>query len=117
MKERVDCTESLTGKDSFMSQFTSTDSQKKESKTCLVTVIVVVSVSEVTNREAESILRNASQTSADTAVVRLRGIPFTCTEADIVHFFSGRKLHTVVCFLNSQRHAPESVFVLHFLST
>uniref|UniRef100_A0A3Q3X176 RRM domain-containing protein n=1 Tax=Mola mola TaxID=94237 RepID=A0A3Q3X176_MOLML len=48
-----------------------------------------VEVFEVTNSDAEAILKKAIQTPADDGVVRLRGLPFTCTEADIVQFFSG----------------------------
>nr|XP_046241922.1 G-rich sequence factor 1 [Scatophagus argus] len=46
-----------------------------------------VEVYEVTDTYAEAILKKSVQ-SPD-GVVRLRGLPFTCTEADIVHFFSG----------------------------
>ncbi|XP_029960670.1 G-rich sequence factor 1 [Salarias fasciatus] len=48
-----------------------------------------VQVSEVTNRDAESILKQAVQTAAEHGVVLLRGLPFTCTEDDISAFFSG----------------------------
>ncbi|XP_044051895.1 G-rich sequence factor 1 [Siniperca chuatsi] len=48
-----------------------------------------VEVYEVTNSDAEVILKKAVQTPADDGVVRLRGLPFTCTVADIVQFFSG----------------------------
>uniref|UniRef100_A0A3B4ZDU5 G-rich RNA sequence binding factor 1 n=1 Tax=Seriola lalandi dorsalis TaxID=1841481 RepID=A0A3B4ZDU5_SERLL len=48
-----------------------------------------VEVYEVTNSDAETILRNALQAPADDCVVRLRGLPFSCTEADIAQFFSG----------------------------
>ncbi|KAM9360997.1 G-rich sequence factor 1 [Symphorus nematophorus] len=48
-----------------------------------------VEVYEVTNSDAEAILKKAVQTQADDGVVLLRGLPFTCTEADIVQFFSG----------------------------
>lgn len=47
-----------------------------------------IEVSEVTNSEAESILKKSVQPPSD-GVVMLRGIPFTCTENDIIHFFSG----------------------------
>uniref|UniRef100_A0A3Q1GEI9 G-rich RNA sequence binding factor 1 n=1 Tax=Acanthochromis polyacanthus TaxID=80966 RepID=A0A3Q1GEI9_9TELE len=47
-----------------------------------------VEVSEVTNSDAEAILKKSIQPPSD-GVVRLRGIPFTCTENDIIHFFSG----------------------------
>lgn len=44
---------------------------------------------EVTNSDAEDILKKAVQTPVDDGVVRLRGLPFTCTEVDIAKFFSG----------------------------
>lgn len=49
----------------------------------------VSAVFEVTNRDAEAILKKAIQTPADDGVVRLRGLPFSSTEADIIEFFSG----------------------------
>lgn len=51
-----------------------------------------VEVYEVTNKDAEVILQNAIQTPAKDGVVRLRGLPFTSTEADIVQFFSGLEI-------------------------
>lgn len=48
-----------------------------------------VEVFEVTNSDAESILKKALQAPAYTGVVRLRGLPFTCTKADVAHFFTG----------------------------
>ncbi|CAN9512647.1 unnamed protein product [Ophioblennius macclurei] len=48
-----------------------------------------VEVSEVTNQDAESILRSAVQNPAEDGVVLLRGLPFTCSEDDISLFFSG----------------------------
>lgn len=49
----------------------------------------VVAVFEVTNSDAEVILKNAVHVPADDGVVRLRGLPYSCTESDIVQFFSG----------------------------
>ncbi|XP_071340023.1 G-rich sequence factor 1 [Trachinotus anak] len=49
-------------------------------------------VYEVTNRDAETILKKAVQPPPDSPVVRLRGLPFTCTEDDIVQFFSGLEI-------------------------
>lgn len=46
-------------------------------------------VFEVTNRDAESILKKAIPPPSDDGVVRLRGLPFISTEADIAEFFSG----------------------------
>ncbi|KAM7415640.1 hypothetical protein PAMA_017934 [Pampus argenteus] len=48
-----------------------------------------VEVFEVTNADAEVILKNVIQPPGTSGFVRLRGLPFSCTEADIVHFFSG----------------------------
>lgn len=52
--------------------------------------VCVPAVFEVTNSDAEYILKKALQAPAYTGVVRLRGLPFTCTEADVAHFFSGK---------------------------
>lgn len=48
-----------------------------------------VEVYEVTNSDAEAILKRAVQNPSADAVVRLRGLPYTSTEADITQFFSG----------------------------
>ncbi|XP_028269429.1 G-rich sequence factor 1 [Parambassis ranga] len=48
-----------------------------------------VEVFEVTNSDAEVILKTAVETPAQEGVVLLRGLPFSCTESDIVQFFSG----------------------------
>lgn len=48
-----------------------------------------VLVSEVTNSDAEAILKNAVDGASSDCVVRLRGLPFSSSEADIVQFFSG----------------------------
>ncbi|XP_029915035.1 G-rich sequence factor 1 [Myripristis murdjan] len=48
-----------------------------------------VEVYEITNSDAEAILKKSIQVPAAGGVVRLRGLPFSCTEADIVHFFQG----------------------------
>lgn len=48
-----------------------------------------VEVYEVTNSDAEVILKRAVQNPSADAVVRLRGLPYTSTEADIAQFFSG----------------------------
>ncbi|MED6252052.1 hypothetical protein ATANTOWER_006323 [Ataeniobius toweri] len=47
-----------------------------------------VEVYEVTNSDAEVILNKAAATGAEEGVVLLRGLPFSCTEDDIAHFFS-----------------------------
>ncbi|KAG7489096.1 G-rich sequence factor 1 [Solea senegalensis] len=48
-----------------------------------------VEVYEVSNSDAEAILTKALQAPTNGCVVRLRGLPFNCTEADIVQFFTG----------------------------
>lgn len=48
-----------------------------------------VEVYEVTNRDAEAILKNAVDGTSSDCVVRLRGLPFSSSVADIVQFFSG----------------------------
>uniref|UniRef100_A0A1A8KZS8 G-rich RNA sequence binding factor 1 n=1 Tax=Nothobranchius kuhntae TaxID=321403 RepID=A0A1A8KZS8_NOTKU len=48
-----------------------------------------VEVFEVTDSDAEAILKKPSDTRADNAVVLLRGLPFSCKEDDIINFFSG----------------------------
>lgn len=46
-------------------------------------------VYEVTERDAETIMKKVTEAQTDDGVVRLRGLPFTSTEADIAQFFSG----------------------------
>lgn len=48
-----------------------------------------VEVYEVTNSDAEAILKNAVDGESSDCVVRLRGLPYSSSEADIVQFFSG----------------------------
>lgn len=48
-----------------------------------------VEVYEVTNSHAEAILKTAVDDASSDCVVRLRGLPFASSEADIVKFFSG----------------------------
>ncbi|XP_046871960.1 G-rich sequence factor 1 [Hypomesus transpacificus] len=48
-----------------------------------------VEVYEVTDGDAEAILKKSVQLPAEDGVVRLRGLPYSCTEADILFFFSG----------------------------
>lgn len=50
---------------------------------------VFFAVYEVTESDAEAIMKKATDTKADDGVVRLRGLPFSSTEADIAQFFSG----------------------------
>ncbi|XP_051958968.1 G-rich sequence factor 1-like [Xyrauchen texanus] len=48
-----------------------------------------VEVYEVTNSDADAILMSTEESSESDGVVRLRGLPFSCTEKDIIQFFSG----------------------------
>lgn len=44
---------------------------------------------EVTESDAEAIMKKATGSQVDDGVVRLRGLPFSSTKADIAQFFSG----------------------------
>lgn len=48
-----------------------------------------VEVYEITNSVAEAILKNDMNDAPSDFVVRLRGLPYSSSEPDIVHFFSG----------------------------
>lgn len=48
-----------------------------------------VEVYEVTNTDAEAILNKAVGDASSDCVVRIRGLPFSSTKADITNFFSG----------------------------
>lgn len=50
-------------------------------------MMVFIAVYEVTNSDAEAILKGTGE--SQDGVVRLRGLPFTCAENDVVQFFSG----------------------------
>lgn len=55
-------------------------------------------VYEVTERDAEAIIQKATEAQVDDGVVRLRGLPFASTEADIAQFFSGsRRYNLLLC--------------------
>lgn len=47
-----------------------------------------IEVSEVSNSDAETILKKSIRPPSD-GIVMLRGIPFSCNESDIAYFFSG----------------------------
>lgn len=47
-----------------------------------------IEVYEVTNRDAEAILNSTDESQSQDGVVRLRGLPFNCTEKEIMQFFS-----------------------------
>lgn len=48
-----------------------------------------VQVLEVTDSEAETILQKANEVRPEDWMVRLRGLPFSSSDSDIVQFFSG----------------------------
>ncbi|XP_034026674.1 G-rich sequence factor 1 isoform X1 [Thalassophryne amazonica] len=48
-----------------------------------------VEVMEVTNSVAEAIMKKRAQAPKSDGVLRLRGLPYSSTEADIIQFFSG----------------------------
>ncbi|XP_041691876.1 G-rich sequence factor 1 [Coregonus clupeaformis] len=48
-----------------------------------------IEVFEVTNSDAEAILKKSVQLPARDGVVRIRGLPYSCTETDVLLFFSG----------------------------
>uniref|UniRef100_A0AAY5EFB9 RRM domain-containing protein n=1 Tax=Electrophorus electricus TaxID=8005 RepID=A0AAY5EFB9_ELEEL len=48
-----------------------------------------VEVYEVTNEEAEAMIKGTDESKGQDGVVRLRGLPFNCTEKEIIKFFSG----------------------------
>ncbi|MGH0176617.1 UNVERIFIED_CONTAM: hypothetical protein FKN15_073339 [Acipenser sinensis] len=48
-----------------------------------------VEVYEVTNSEAEIFLKQSVDSPVNDGVVRLRGLPFSCTETDVINFFEG----------------------------
>ncbi|XP_030628942.1 G-rich sequence factor 1 [Chanos chanos] len=52
-----------------------------------------VEVYEVTDRDAEVLLSaSVAEQSVRDGVVRLRGLPFSCTERDVIQFFSGLEI-------------------------
>lgn len=62
---------------------------KKIYQASYVFSLLCFAVYEVTERDAEAIIKKATEAQVDDGVVRLRGLPFTSTEADIAQFFSG----------------------------
>ncbi|XP_066510639.1 G-rich sequence factor 1-like isoform X2 [Hoplias malabaricus] len=48
-----------------------------------------IEVYEVTNSDAEAILKGTDEKPSKDGVVRLRGLPFNCTEREVTQFFSG----------------------------
>uniref|UniRef100_A0A8C2B924 G-rich RNA sequence binding factor 1 n=1 Tax=Cyprinus carpio TaxID=7962 RepID=A0A8C2B924_CYPCA len=51
-----------------------------------------VEVYEVTNKDAEAILKATQHCTESDGAVRLRGLPFSCSEKDIIQFFSGLEI-------------------------
>ncbi|XP_029619749.1 G-rich sequence factor 1 [Salmo trutta] len=48
-----------------------------------------IEVFEVNNSDAEAILKKSVQLPARDGLVRIRGLPYSCTETDVMLFFSG----------------------------
>ncbi|XP_051925127.1 G-rich sequence factor 1 [Hippocampus zosterae] len=63
-----------------------------------------VEVYEVTNGHAEGLLKKVASLAPDSQAVRLRGLPFACTEDDIRRFFCGLELadNGVTMVINSR---------------
>ncbi|XP_077376791.1 G-rich sequence factor 1 [Festucalex cinctus] len=70
-------------------------------------------VYEITNSDAEEILKKAVSLPGDTRVVRLRGLPYNCTEDDIVRFFSGLEIMEkgITMVVNSRGRRSGEAFV------
>lgn len=68
---------------------------------------------EVTESDAEAIIKKATEAPADDGVVRLRGLPFSSTEADIAQFFSGSWHNLLLCWpLLIDRHKNSFTWLL-----
>ncbi|XP_049326781.1 G-rich sequence factor 1 isoform X3 [Astyanax mexicanus] len=48
-----------------------------------------IEVYEVTNRDAEAIMKGSDMSPIKDGVVRIKGLPFNCSEEDVLEFFSG----------------------------
>uniref|UniRef100_A0A3P8WZ67 Uncharacterized LOC103397816 n=1 Tax=Cynoglossus semilaevis TaxID=244447 RepID=A0A3P8WZ67_CYNSE len=71
-----------------------------------------VEVYEVTNGDAEAMLNRPLKPAADSRVVRLRGLPFSCTEDDIVQFFRGLNIvENGITFITDRRGRPTEAYV------
>lgn len=53
-------------------------------------MMLIIAVYEVTNRDAEAILKGTDENQD--GVVRIRGLPFNCAEEEVIQFFSGENL-------------------------
>ncbi|XP_056602841.1 G-rich sequence factor 1 [Triplophysa dalaica] len=51
-----------------------------------------IEVYEVTNKDADAILKATEESSESDGVIRLRGLPFSCTEKDVIQFFAGLEI-------------------------
>lgn len=72
-----------------------------------------VQVCEVTNKDAEAILKAAKERLETDGVVRLRGLPYSCTEGDLIQFFSGLEIveDGVTIILNRRGRSSGEAFV------
>ncbi|XP_026199196.1 G-rich sequence factor 1 [Anabas testudineus] len=76
-----------------------------------------VEVYEVTNSDAETILKKVIEAPAQNRVVWVRGLPFSCTEADIVQFFSGLEIvENGITMVTNQRGRKTGEAYVHFSS-
>lgn len=76
-----------------------------------------VEVNSVTNSDAEEILKKAVQAEVESPVVRLRGLPFNCTEADISQFFSGLDIvPNGITFVKNYKGNPSGVAYVEFFT-
>lgn len=72
-----------------------------------------IEVREVTNKDAEAILKASKERVETDTVVRLRGLPYSCTEGDIIRFFSGLDVveDGVTIILNRRGKSSGDAFV------
>ncbi|XP_017550983.1 G-rich sequence factor 1 [Pygocentrus nattereri] len=72
-----------------------------------------IEVYEVTNSDAEAIIRGTDESPGTDGVVRLRGLPFNCTEKDIIQFFSGLDIviNGVTLVLDNRGRSSGDAFV------
>ncbi|KAI7812926.1 G-rich sequence factor 1 [Triplophysa rosa] len=72
-----------------------------------------IEVYEVTNKDADAILKATEESSESDGVIRLRGLPFSCTEKDVIQFFSGLQIveDGVTIILNRKGRNSGDAFV------
>lgn len=72
-----------------------------------------IEVYEVTNHDAEAIMKGSDSSHCEDGVVRIRGFPFNCSEEDIREFFSGLDVvkDGVTFVLNHKGRKTSSAYV------